>query len=70
MAELKINAADIAEVLRRNLENFTPGVMARLKLTYEELKKIRPDIIMASSSIYGQTGPKARLSGFGNTHLE
>lgn len=49
------------------MENFTPGVMARLGLTYEELKKIKPDIIMASSSIYGQTGPKTRFSGFGNS---
>jgi benzylsuccinate CoA-transferase BbsF subunit len=49
------------------MENFTPGVMARLGLTYDALKKIKPDIIMASSSIYGQIGPKSRLSGFGNT---
>jgi benzylsuccinate CoA-transferase BbsF subunit len=49
------------------MENFTPGVMERLGLTYDELKKIKPDIIMASSSIYGQIGPKSRLSGFGNT---
>jgi benzylsuccinate CoA-transferase BbsF subunit len=49
------------------MENFTPGVMARLGLTYDELKKIKPDIIMASSSIYGQTGPKTRFSGFGNS---
>jgi len=60
-------AKKIATISDIVMENFTPGVMARLKLTYEELKKIRPDIIMASSSIYGQTGPKARLSGFGNT---
>lgn len=49
------------------MENFTPGVMGRLGLTYDELKKIKPDIIMASSSIYGQTGPKTRFSGFGNS---
>jgi len=49
------------------MENFTPGVMARLGLTYDELKKIKPDIIMASSSIYGQTGPKTSFSGFGNS---
>ena len=35
MAELNINAAEIAEVLRRNLENFTPGV------TGEEVGRIR-----------------------------
>lgn len=49
------------------MENFTPGVISRLGLGYEELKKIKPDIIMASSSIYGQTGPKSRFSGFGNS---
>ncbi|MBN1256038.1 MAG: CoA transferase [Deltaproteobacteria bacterium] len=49
------------------MENFTPGVMERLGFTYKELIKIKPDLIMASSSIYGQTGPKSRLSGFGNT---
>jgi F-type H+-transporting ATPase subunit alpha len=35
MAELRINAADIAEVLKRNVENFTPGVVA------EEVGRIR-----------------------------
>ena len=49
------------------MENFTPGVMDRLGLGYNELKKIKPDIIMASSSIYGQTGPKTHFSGFGNS---
>ena len=49
------------------MENFTPGVISKLGLGYEELKKIKPDIIMASSSIYGQTGPKSRFSGFGNS---
>jgi benzylsuccinate CoA-transferase BbsF subunit len=49
------------------MENFTPGVLDKLGLGYNELKKIKPDIIMASSSIYGQTGPKTRFSGFGNS---
>jgi benzylsuccinate CoA-transferase BbsF subunit len=49
------------------VENFAPGVMERLGLSYEKLRKIKPDIIMASSSIYGQTGPKKRFAGFGNT---
>ncbi|MBN1256043.1 MAG: CoA transferase [Deltaproteobacteria bacterium] len=48
------------------MESFTPGVIAKLGFGYDELKKIKPDIIMASSSIYGQTGPKAQFSGFGN----
>lgn len=49
------------------MENFTPGVIDKLGLGYSELRKIKPDIIMASSSIYGQSGPKARFSGFGNS---
>ncbi len=49
------------------MENFTPGVIDKLGLGYNELKKIKPDIIMASSSIYGQSGPKTRFSGFGNS---
>jgi F-type H+-transporting ATPase subunit alpha len=35
MAELSINAAEISEILRRNLENFTPGVSA------EEVGRVR-----------------------------
>jgi benzylsuccinate CoA-transferase BbsF subunit len=49
------------------MESFTPGVIAKLGFGYNELKKIKPDIIMASSSIYGQTGPKTNFSGFGNS---
>ncbi|MBN2401544.1 MAG: CoA transferase [Spirochaetes bacterium] len=48
------------------MESFTPGVITKLGFGYDELKKIKPDIIMASSSIYGQTGPKKNFSGFGN----
>jgi crotonobetainyl-CoA:carnitine CoA-transferase CaiB-like acyl-CoA transferase len=52
-------------------ENFTPGVMKRQGLDYEELRKIRPDIIMLSSCNLGQTGPYAMHPGMGShlTHL-
>lgn len=39
------------------VENFAPGAMDRLGFDYESLKKINPNIIMASGSGYGQTGP-------------
>ena len=39
------------------VENFTPGVMARKGLAYSDLKAIRPDVIMASISGFGQSGP-------------
>ena len=52
-------------------ENFTPGVMKRMGLGYEELREIRPDIIMLSSCNQGQTGPHAMHPGMGShlTHL-
>jgi CoA:oxalate CoA-transferase len=38
------------------LENFAPGVMARLGINYEAIKDVKPDIIYASGSGYGQDG--------------
>ncbi|MEM2126861.1 MAG: CaiB/BaiF CoA-transferase family protein [Candidatus Bathyarchaeia archaeon] len=46
------------------VENFTPGTMEKLGLGYEDLKKIRPDIIYASLSGFGQTGPYASRPSF------
>ena len=43
-------------------ENFTPRVIRNFGLEYEDLRSIRPDIIMVSSTGYGHTGP---WSGFG-----
>jgi CoA:oxalate CoA-transferase len=40
------------------VENFAPGVMERLGLSYEEVSKINPRIIYASISGFGQTGPR------------
>ena len=39
------------------VENFAGGAMDRMGLGYEELKKVKPDIIMVSSCMMGQTGP-------------
>ena len=47
------------------VENFAPGVIERLGLGYEELRKVKPDIIMASTSNMGQTGPEAKHPGLG-----
>ncbi len=46
-------------------ESFPTGVMERLGFGYEELKKIKPDIIMVRSCGYGHTGPMAQQAGFG-----
>ena len=47
------------------VDNFAGGAMKRRGLGYEDLKKIKPDIIMLSSSMLGQTGPHANQPGFG-----
>ncbi len=41
-------------------ENFRPGVMARLGLGYEDFKAVKPDIIYASGSGWGQDSEFAR----------
>ncbi len=39
------------------VESFSPGVMERLGLGFEELEKINPKLVMTSISNFGQTGP-------------
>ena len=41
-------------------ESFRPGAMARLGLAYDDLVKINPRLVYASSSGFGQTGPLAQ----------
>lgn len=49
------------------VENFSPGTMKKLGLDYEQLRKRRPDLIMVSGSVYGQTGPLAQEWGIDGT---
>jgi benzylsuccinate CoA-transferase BbsF subunit len=49
------------------VENFAPRVMANWGLDYENLKAIKPDIIMLSLSTMGSTGPRRDYTGFGPT---
>ena len=46
------------------VENFRPGVMDRLGLGYESLNKVKPDIIYASISGFGQEGPYVKRPSF------
>lgn len=46
------------------LENFKTGDMARMGLSYEELKKVNPGIIHCAVTGFGQTGPLAHEPGF------
>lgn len=47
-------------------ESFSPRAMKGWGLDYQSLRQIKPDIIMISSCLMGQTGPWARFAGFGN----
>ncbi len=46
------------------VENFTPGVMAGWHLGYQDIAKIKPDIIYVSVSGFGQFGPLSHRKGF------
>ncbi|MFB5663415.1 CaiB/BaiF CoA transferase family protein [Alteribacillus sp. HJP-4] len=48
------------------VENFRPGTMEKWGLSYEELSKINPRIIMMRTSGFGQTGPYKERAGFGS----
>lgn len=48
------------------LENFRPGTMEKWGLSYEELSKINPRLIMIRVSGYGQTGPYSSKAGYGS----
>lgn len=46
------------------VENMRPGKMAKNGLGYEDLKAVKPDIIMISASGFGATGPYKNYGGY------
>ncbi len=60
-------AKELVKISDAVVENFTPRVMANWGLDYQNLKKIKPDIIMLSLSTMGNTGPWRDYVGFGPT---
>ncbi|MGK2964135.1 MAG: CaiB/BaiF CoA transferase family protein [Tepidiformaceae bacterium] len=48
------------------VESFTPGTLAKLGLSYEHISPGRPDLIMLSTCLRGQTGPHRAFGGYGN----
>ena len=46
------------------IENNRPGVMRRLGLDYESLKREKPSLVYCSISAYGQEGPRSSEGGF------
>ena len=47
------------------VENFRPGMLEKWGLGYEDLRKLRPDLIMTRISGFGQTGPLSQRPGYG-----
>ncbi|MBI4767304.1 MAG: CoA transferase [Deltaproteobacteria bacterium] len=50
------------------IDNMRPGAMDKLGLGYEELKKVRKDIIVATLSSRGYGGPHTDYLGFATIH--
>jgi crotonobetainyl-CoA:carnitine CoA-transferase CaiB-like acyl-CoA transferase len=46
------------------VENFRPGVMAKLGLSYDSLSQDKPSLVYCSVSAFGQNGPRSREGGF------
>ena len=47
-------------------ESFSPKAMRAWRLDYESLREVKPDLIMLSSCLMGQSGPMSKFIGFGN----
>ncbi len=59
-AEAAQKLAEKADVI---IENYRPGVMDRLGLGYEQVRRTNPRVIYASGSGYGSDGPYSHLPG-------
>jgi len=64
--ELILRMARKADIV---CENFTPGTASRLGYDYQSFRAVKPDVIMMSLSMQGQTGARANQPGLGN-HLQ
>lgn len=51
------------------IEQFRPGVMAKVGLSYEDLKSVNPSLIYCSLTGYGQTGPLKGRAGHDINYL-
>ena len=70
---LSLNVPEAQDVFRRLVqwadivsESFTAGILARWNLDYPHLRELKPELIMLSSTLLGQTGPYNQVSGFGS----
>jgi benzylsuccinate CoA-transferase BbsF subunit len=61
--ELAHRLVGISDVV---VENFSTGTMQRLGLSYDTLHAIKPDLVIASASAFGRTGPAKDLIAYGS----
>jgi benzylsuccinate CoA-transferase BbsF subunit len=57
---------DLARWADLAYESFSAGALDRLGLGHAALRAVNPRLVVASSSLLGQTGPRAGFAGFGN----
>ena len=57
-------AKEIVKISDLVVENFGTGVIERLGLGYEDLKKVKPDVIMLCSTGLGRRGPYKNAIGY------
>ncbi len=50
-------------------ESFSPGTVEKMGIGYEQVKKVRPDIIYLSSSMQGRGGPHSSYIGYGQNAI-
>lgn len=60
--EVALRLVDWCDIV---IESFVPGVMERWDLHYEALRARKPDLIMLSTCLNGQTGPDRTGAGYG-----
>jgi crotonobetainyl-CoA:carnitine CoA-transferase CaiB-like acyl-CoA transferase len=57
---------DLARWADLAYESFSAGALDRLGLGHAALSTVNPRLVLVSSSLLGQTGPRASFAGFGN----
>ncbi len=60
--ELAIRLVRWADIVT---DSMTPGSLAKLGLGYEDLRRVKPEILMYSTTQMGQTGPYRDFGGYG-----